>query len=177
MPDEGVFQWGHQFIAQNPQFTEISDRNMIAWLASSGLDKGAIGNLFWAELVFSWKVVWAILVKCLKGFHIYRRIEIFFAWSIWIFLYTSNLWYWCFSEFLSAAGGLRNLWFRLSSFGSLIRFYILKQTLSASQTRSITINPKQNWGIAKPLTQSQSNLDVFIKRIHRLQPDDSRFQP
>jgi len=39
LPDEGAFDWADQFLAANPQFTELSDRSLAAWAAKSGLPR------------------------------------------------------------------------------------------------------------------------------------------
>jgi len=44
-PDEGTFEWLDGFLAENPDYVELSDRKILQWAASSGLWKPRAGGL------------------------------------------------------------------------------------------------------------------------------------
>ncbi|CAE8594858.1 unnamed protein product [Polarella glacialis] len=39
LPDEGTFDWLDQFLAKNPQYTELSDRALLNWCEASGINR------------------------------------------------------------------------------------------------------------------------------------------
>merc|ERR1712108_122506 len=44
LPDEGTFEWLDNFLAKNPQYTELSDRAIIRWAEQSGLQKAGTNS-------------------------------------------------------------------------------------------------------------------------------------
>merc|ERR1712187_104277 len=39
IPDEGTFEWLDEFLAENPKFLELSDRQIVDWICKSGFSK------------------------------------------------------------------------------------------------------------------------------------------
>merc|ERR1712217_878934 len=39
LPDEGTFDWLDMFLEKNPQYTELSDRAILAWAEKSGMTR------------------------------------------------------------------------------------------------------------------------------------------
>jgi len=46
LPDTGVFDWADNFLAKNPNYTELSDRKILEWASKSGL---------WRQKGYSWR--------------------------------------------------------------------------------------------------------------------------